>query len=428
MSLPRQLLYENKINSSYSRNYNAVIQPVNSSDYGLGQTCIINIPCDSQTCLSGADSVLSMRLKLASGEQSVAYFNKCGIAGCIQRLRIYNGSQLLQDIDNYQSLASLLTPFQSSSDEVTGRSRVLAGTNEGRGDLVTTGRGAGDAVERDFTFPLLSIMSMTDNYVPLWAMSGVLRVEIQFVSSIAKFINSTVALGNPATGANSIFSDVKFVGNFMELSNTAMEIIQNSLQGRAVEWVTKSYSNYVYNGILGTGTTSVSIPVNAKYNSLCGLYVIARSHPDGLVNANPRFADDTPNFDIQEYSFRLGSKVLPSEKPNTLTQMLANMEQSLGSVSNRHTPHSYSLAQITNKTPSTDQSVSNAFCVGLELESYSSTELSSKVYQGYNSASEDVFALLTYNGQGQATAVRWDVFASYDQLIVIDNGQISVQY
>lgn len=108
--------------------------------------------------------------------------------------------------------------------------------------------------------------------------------------------------------------------------------------------------------------------------------------------------------------------------------MLANMEQSLGSVSNRHTPHSYSLAQITNKTPSTDQSVSNAFCVGLELESYSSTELSSKVYQGYNSASEDVFALLTYNGQGQATAVRWDVFASYDQLIVIDNGQISVQY
>ena len=109
--------------------------------------------------------------------------------------------------------------------------------------------------------------------------------------------------------------------------------------------------------------------------------------------------------------------------------MLANMEQSLGSVSNRHTPHSYSLAQITNQTPSTDQSVSNAFCVGLELESYSSTELSSKVYQGYNSASEDVFATLTYNGQqGNAVAVRWDVFASYDQLIVIDNGQISVQY
>ena len=427
MSLPRQLLYENKINSSYSRNYNSVIQPVNSSEYGLGQTCIINIPCDSQTCLSGADSVLSMRLKLrnASGANATAFLNKCGIAGCIQRLRIYNGSQLLQDIDNYQTLASLLTPFQSSTDEVTGRSRVLAGTNELRGDAIFSNTATGTDVVRDFAFPLLSIMSMTDNYVPLWAMSGVLRVEIQFVSSIAKFVNTDQTLTHTATGANSIFSDVKFLGNFMELSNTAMEIIQNSLQGRAVEWVTKSYSNYVYNGVLGTGTTSVSIPVNAKYNSLCGLYVVARTFPDG---ADDRFADDTPNFDIQEYSFRLGSKVLPSEKPNTIALMLANMEQSLGSVSNRYTPHSYSLAQITNKTPSTDQSVSNAFCIGLELESYSSTELSSKVYQGYNSSNEDVFALLTYNGQSSNLAVRWDVFASYDQLVVIDNGQISVQY
>jgi hypothetical protein len=41
---------------------------------------------------------------------------------------------------------------------------------------------------------------------------------------------------------------------------------------------------------------------------------------------------------------------------------------------------------------------------------------------------EDIFASLTYNGQSSSLAVRWDVFASYDQLIVIDNGQISVQY
>ena len=44
MSLPKQCLYTNKINSSYAKNYNAAIVPVNGTDYNLGETIIINIP------------------------------------------------------------------------------------------------------------------------------------------------------------------------------------------------------------------------------------------------------------------------------------------------------------------------------------------------------------------------------------------------
>ena len=44
MSLPKQCLYTNKINSSYAKNYNAAIAPVNGTSYNLGETIIINIP------------------------------------------------------------------------------------------------------------------------------------------------------------------------------------------------------------------------------------------------------------------------------------------------------------------------------------------------------------------------------------------------
>ena len=55
--LPSKLLYQNKIESSYARNFISKIQPQNTSNFGLGQTTIINIPCMANQVLSGVDSV-----------------------------------------------------------------------------------------------------------------------------------------------------------------------------------------------------------------------------------------------------------------------------------------------------------------------------------------------------------------------------------
>ena len=43
--LPSKLLYQNKIESSYARNFISKIQPQNTSSFALGQTTIFNIPC-----------------------------------------------------------------------------------------------------------------------------------------------------------------------------------------------------------------------------------------------------------------------------------------------------------------------------------------------------------------------------------------------
>ena len=65
--LPSKLLYQNKIESSYARNFISKIQPQNTSNFGLGQTTIINIPCMNNQVLSGVDTVLNVSLVLRNG-------------------------------------------------------------------------------------------------------------------------------------------------------------------------------------------------------------------------------------------------------------------------------------------------------------------------------------------------------------------------
>jgi hypothetical protein len=426
--LPQKLMYNNKISSAYARNFSSTIDSVNTSEYNVGQTSIINLPTMNNQFLSGADSVLSLKLRLraAAGGNNAAYcrLNRCGIAGCIQRLRIFHGSNLLQDIDNYGTLASLLTSYQLAKEDVEGKHQVLAGTAAGHGRNL--GAVATDAdTEVDFAIPLLSILSLTDNYVPMFALGNApLRLEIQFVSNTNLFLTSDVAVDGPV-GSGKTFNDVKFIANYVEVSDAGMQIIAQSLEGRPLEWVCQSYANYVFNTSLVVGTKQISMPVPAKFNSLKALYFVTRQYFSG-TNNQP--SDDMPRFSLSEYSVRIGSKVIPSTKPNTTPQFLSEMERALGSVGNRVSPHNYTYAQITTDgsvAPGLN-AVSSAFAIGIETESYSSAAMNS-VYQGLNTSTDDIFYQPTY-AHDAAVDVRIDCFASYDQLITIESGQASVQF
>ena len=47
--------------------------------------------------------------------------------------------------------------------------------------------------------------------------------------------------------------------------------IENSLQGKPVEWVCGNYANYILNTTLPQAVTNVSMAVPAKFNSLKSL-------------------------------------------------------------------------------------------------------------------------------------------------------------
>ena len=60
-------------------------------------------------------------------------WDSCGAHGIIQRIRVFHGSNLLQDIDNYGMHTKMLFDLQMPTDATYGKYNLLCGT---RNDLV----------------------------------------------------------------------------------------------------------------------------------------------------------------------------------------------------------------------------------------------------------------------------------------------------
>jgi hypothetical protein len=271
MSLPKQTLYTNKIRGSHARNYQSNIAPQNGREYSLGETVIINIPTARNIVMSGADTMLKCSLNLAtSADNAVAALDKAGIASVIQRMRIFHGSTSLMDSDNYGNLFNMMTALQQSGDNVAAKLESLQGTAYQKG-IVMSKTTAGD-VSIAFNFNLLSILTLTSNYVPLFAMTGApLRIELQLVSDVNKILASTAAATFGAHSTKTLLTDVELVCNMMEMSDAGMEMILKAA-GPVVQWVVSDYRNYGSNVVLGTSETQLSVPIPAKFNSLKSLF------------------------------------------------------------------------------------------------------------------------------------------------------------
>ena len=127
MSLPKNCLYTNKINSSYAKNFMTVIQPQNG-DASLNDTIIFNIPTGGNLVMSGADTVLKFTLTIRGGAAvsgaGTVHLNKAGAYACFQRMRVFAAGILISAIDNYANLLDMLVTCQQSTDSVMGKYKI----------------------------------------------------------------------------------------------------------------------------------------------------------------------------------------------------------------------------------------------------------------------------------------------------------------
>jgi hypothetical protein len=135
--LPKNLKFGSKVESASARSYRSNIAPQNGTGvYNLGDTIIVNVPTRNNLCLIPTESYLKFNATVTStGNGNICRWDSCGAHGLIQRIRIFHGSNLLQDIDNYGLLAKMMFDLQVPGDATYGKYNVLAGT---RNDLVTT--------------------------------------------------------------------------------------------------------------------------------------------------------------------------------------------------------------------------------------------------------------------------------------------------
>ena len=134
--LPKTLKYGSKVESAMARSSRVNIAPQNGTgNYVLGDTIILNIPTRNNLVLAPTESYFKFTCAVTSRAANNAFrWDSCGSHSLIQRVRLFHGSNLIQDIDNYGLLAKMLFDLQQPTDATFGKQSLLAGT---RTDTVT---------------------------------------------------------------------------------------------------------------------------------------------------------------------------------------------------------------------------------------------------------------------------------------------------
>lgn len=454
--LPKNLHYQNKIESAPARAYTTAIQPIaGTGNYTNGNTITINIPTTSNSVLVPSESYLKFDISGITGGAAASSYvrlDKAGAHGVIQRLRVLHGSQELENLDNYHVLVGQMLALQQSTDGAN-KLNILAGLNPSYlqnattketfaslvGDrLVPYGAAAANALaiggnvpSKTFCINLMSLVGSlgADHYIPLFQMTASpLTIQIQLVSSALKFLCTETAL---VGGANATFtiSNVEFMGSFIELSDQSISMINQSLGGSPLTYVVQSYANYTSNATLQNVATSVSHSVPAKYASLRSLFCIMRSQPDGAITF---FSQSSTHFNVADWKIRIGSQLLPYKACSTMPEHFAELLKAIGSLSNSdHEPtinnYNYSTNSIAVASTETSQVVNqgtkpDSFALGFDLESYANAD-KNRIFAGMNTLNFDIYWNINHNAQTNAnTPCRYDYYALYDNVLVFENG------
>lgn len=478
--LPKNLKYGSKVESAMARSYRSNIQPQGGTGaYNLGDTITINIPTRANLVMVPTESYLKFSLSTLTATAATAIrLDSCGAHGLIQRIRIFHGSNLLEDIDNYGLLAKMLFDIQVSTDATYGKFNMLCGTRNdlvikfgivadgtaaattlssnafsanqiNSGELIRNSTGAttlsytaGPPVVADTTATdntntyCLNLVSLigslcSNNYLPLFGMtSAPLRVEITLIDNIVKGLNTVTALNLTA----GLIKNVEFVGNFIELGDPAMSMIYESLGGQPLQLVFPEFRNFQDTRAVANGANSqINFCIPAKFSSLKSIFVTIRDKGTGAL---AYFPFSSVRYGLSSYYFRIGSQIMPAKAPETIAEYFAELMKAIGSIADlNHHPSiekaSYSLnVSSANTTALETFGASNissgSFYIGLDLENYASAS-KENIFAGWNSNTDDIYCVLNFDGTQAQTNLRFDAFSNFDCVLVVDNNTAYVK-
>lgn len=478
--LPKNLQYSSKIEGAPSRRFRTNIQPQNGTSYTPGQTVIINIPTRNNTALIASESVLKFTASYTpSAACTIQNLESCGYHGFINRLRVFHGSNLLQDIQEYNSLAKILMDFQMPNDSVAGRYSAVAGTTTDLvGSFVPAAYAAGDSVSvktvnrgRNFTLGTvagstaqqtfscaINLISLVGalaggKYLPLWEMTAApLRVELVLAANVLNVFNFASA-GAPTNSAYTI-SNMEFIGEFIELPDSAISAIKAG-SSNPLQMVLPDYRTYTFSQSLGTSATTLSMPIPAKFSSLKNI-VISQRNSSNYAGTAGFYPCASYRYGLQSYNFRVGAELLPSSAPTVLADIFNEACKCFGSIADidyqpsvdleSYAPDesltvlattgafqaSYNTAAVPAPVAMTtyNQGVtqnSGSFLVGIDLESYQAADKSS-IFSGMNTNTSDIFFQPTYIAMSAASTVVLTAFANFDTVLICENGVAYTRY
>jgi hypothetical protein len=443
--IPANLKFQSKVESASARRYTTQIQPQGGTgNYNPSDTITINLPTRSNTALIPSESYLKGNFNLiATTASTSSCLESCGWHQFIQRIRVFHGSNLLEDIDNYGQLAKILYDFQVPDDTIKGRFGVTSGTNEDYSGIqtdnslnsvrsVNRGRATGvlpiSATGTVFPFAinLISLVGSLagEKYLPLWEMTAApLRVEIVLQSSL---IRSMMVEGG--AGLNFTASGVNYVGEFLELPDSAVSAIKAG-SSSPMQMVCPSIRSYTNSAAITTAGTQVSFPIPARFSSLKSIVLAGRT----TAGVAAQYPSAHCKFGLTSYNVRVGSEILPSTQPTTVPEFYNEAIKCFGSIADLQLQPSIDNTAYSLNVPNTIAGLNQAstkdsgsFLIGIDMEIFQNADKAS-IFAGTNTNTSDIFAITNYTPAADVTLLQ-TAFATYDQVLVYENGVCYARY
>jgi hypothetical protein len=433
--IPANLVYNGKIESSPARRYKTNIQPQSGTTFNAGNTITINIPCNANTFLIPSESYLKFQLNAVIGasDSTASFFDSQGAHSVIQRLRVYHGSSLLQDIDNYADLAKILFDYQAALDTTQGRLSITTGTNASyggaaAGDVKPINRGAawgtlGASATRTVGTYCINLVSLVgalagNKYLPLhFAQAAPLRVELV----IQQEVNMLGAIDANVTGFN--ITNVEYIAEFLQMSSAAIDAIAQRAGG-SLQMVVPDWRNYT-NSFAVSNNITISMPVAAKFSSLKSIVVSSRmSTPSTSTGTDGYYAYSHVKNGLSQWTMRIGSEVLPSTAPNTDAEFFSEAAKCFGSLADMNYQPSIdkdAFEATPQAAVATNVINSGAFLVGLDCETYQNVDKTG-IFAGMDTTTSDIFVNMVYGTVNSAASMNYNAFACFDNVIVFENG------
>jgi hypothetical protein len=454
--IPKQLRYGSKVESASSRSYRTNIAPQNGTGpYLLNDTIIINIPTRRNLVLTPAESLLKFTTTFTNTAANNALrWDSCGAHGIIQKIVVKHGSNVIETIENYGLLVKMLYDIQVPLTSTMGKLNILTGTRSDLPIIATGGNravqansgerldpngflsGNGVATRQTYCINLVSILGSlgVSNYIPLFEMTSCsLTIEITLVDSTIKALSDLV-------GSTFQMTNVEYLASFIELSDSAMQMIYSEKGDRPIQYVFPSFRNYQYVFTLtGGATTQVQFPISAKFSSLRSLFITIR---DKGLGAATFFPFSSVTCGLIDYQFRVGSVLMPSKPPNSTingtvasySEHYSELLKAIGTIADVGNcgaidKFAYQLAASVANTD-TDTVISavssGSFYVGIDLEGYSGSDKSS-VFAGMDTNTSDIYCIMNFYVAAAVTP-RFDAFAMLDCVLICENQTAYIRF
>tara|TARA_R110000822_G_scaffold112325_6_gene243248 strand:+ start:2129 stop:3679 length:1551 start_codon:yes stop_codon:yes gene_type:complete len=409
VGISNSLIYNQKPAAVLARKIQYVGQ-ANNQTYAPGGLVRLEIPTSPGTFLQSGTTTLKFDFNVSStiapaagGDGSVMFDSTA--ASLIRRIRVYSGSSLIEDINEYSKIYELMRDATASSAECETTGSIEGSPNT---DVLTAGAAynveelssvalacsnvrrtdteidamyptllnvaAADNVPYQFEIPLMSgtIGTMCPKWFPLGAAGAApLRVEIELNNNNSAIVQSSQSqlpgqgvLPPPAPTNQAFWSiqNVELHCDIVQLDNNAMALVDNSVGGEYVV-NTSSFRHSQANVNAGVNSSSTILPF--RFSSAKAFLSRHYSQAGQLLRESPSQTGATRANAI-EYHHMIGSSHVPAnnvrlgqaEQPFTVAALARNLPWRQGAVEGvselMKAVHGKNILQISNKINQTN--------------------------------------------------------------------------